>query len=105
MVLVDTVASYGLSGKEAETRLESIGITVNKNVIPDDTRGPLDPSGIRIGVPAITTRGMKEKETRLIARAIGRMLQVSADDEGYGRLVTVLRKEIRQLCRQFPLYR
>ena len=105
MVLVDTVASYGLSGKEAETRLENIGITVNKNVIPDDTRGPLDPSGIRIGVPAITTRGMKEKETRLIARAIGRMLQVSADDEGYKRLVTVLRKEIRQLCRQFPLYR
>ena len=105
MVLVDTVASYGLSGKEAETRLEDIGITVNKNVIPDDTRGPLDPSGIRIGVPAITTRGMKEKETRLIARAIGRMLQVSADDEGYGRLATVLRKEIRQLCKQFPLYR
>ena len=105
MVLVDTVASYGLSGKEAETRLESIGITVNKNVIPDDTRGPLDPSGVRIGVPAITTRGMKEKETRLIARAIGRMLQVSADDEGYERLVRVLRKEIRQLCKQFPLYR
>ncbi len=105
MVLVNTVASYGLSGKEAEERLEGIGITVNKNVIPNDTRGPLDPSGIRIGVPAITTRGMKEQETKLIARAIGRMLQISIDDEAYDRLVIALRKEIRQLCKQFPLYR
>ncbi len=104
MVLVDTVSSYGLTGKEAEERLELIGITVNKNVIPNDVRGPLDPSGIRIGVPALTTRGMKEKETRLIARAIGRMLQISVDDEGYSRLVAVLRKEIRQVCKQFPLY-
>jgi glycine/serine hydroxymethyltransferase len=47
---------------------------------------------------------MKEKETRLIARAIGRMLQISVDDEGYSRLVAVLRKEIRQVCKQFPLY-
>lgn len=105
MILINTVASYGLSGKEAEERLELIGITVNKNVIPNDTRGPLDPSGIRIGVPALTTRGMKEKETKLIARAIGRMLQISADDEAYDRLVIALRKEIRQLCKQFPLYR
>lgn len=104
MVLVDTVASYDLTGKEAEARLESIGITANKNVVPDDTRGPLDPSGIRIGVPAITTRGMKERETRLIARAIGRMLQISVDDEEYERLVVTLREEIRQLCKQFPLY-
>lgn len=105
MVLVNTVASYDLSGKEAEERLESIGITVNKNVIPDDTRGPLDPSGIRIGVPAITTRGMKEKETKLIARAIGRVLQVSADDPECRSVVSALRKEIRQLCKQFPLYK
>lgn len=105
MVLIDTVASYGLSGKEAEERLDAIGITVNKNVIPDDPRGPLDPSGLRIGVPAITTRGMREAETRLIARAIARMLQISADDKEYKRLCAALRKEIMQLCKQFPLYR
>ena len=105
MILIDTVASYGLSGKEAEERLDAIGITVNKNVIPDDPRGPLDPSGLRIGVPAITTRGMKEAETRLIARAIARILQVSADDKGYQRIRVALRKEITQLCKAFPLYK
>ena len=65
----------------------------------------LDPSGLRIGVPAITTRGMKEVETRLIARAIARMLQVSADDKEYRKICTALRKEISALCRQFPLYK
>src|SRR3989344_261936 len=75
MVLVDVFSSKGVTGKEAETALDEIGITVNKNMIPDDKQNPMDPSGIRIGVPAITTRGMKEKEVKKIARWINEAIK------------------------------
>ena len=61
MVLVDVFGSKGVTGEEAVLALDAIGISINKNMIPDDPRKPMDPSGVRIGVPAITTRGMKEK--------------------------------------------
>src|SRR6201987_4658837 len=73
LLLVD-VASRGVTGKVAEQALDAAGITVNKNMIPFDTRAPLDPSGLRIGTPALTTRGMREPEMRVIASWIGEVL-------------------------------
>ena len=75
LFLVDIVASVGISGEEASTLLEESNITVNKNAIPNDTRKPWDPSGIRIGTPAITTRGMKEKDMVKIAEFIDEVLR------------------------------
>jgi len=98
LFLVD-VASKGLSGKIAEAALERAGITVNKNAIPFDTRPPLDPSGIRIGAPAVTTRGMGAAEMRRIAKAIARVLR-ECESEGVARAV---RSEVLDLCRAFPL--
>lgn len=96
MVLVDVYGSKGLSGKEAEHALDEIGITVNKNMIPDDPRKPMDPSGVRIGVPAITTRGMKEKEMKIIAGFIN---EVIASEKA----VPKIRQEVKKLCKKFPL--
>src|SRR5262249_7720659 len=79
LLLVD-VASRGVTGKVAEEALDHAGITVNKNKIPFDTRPPLDPSGIRIGTPALTTRGMKEPEMRAIAGWIGQVLAAPSDN-------------------------
>ncbi len=101
MVLVDTVASHGVPGKVAQERLDEAGITVNKNVIPDDPRGPMDPSGLRIGVPALTTRGMKEKEVRQIARWIDAALR----SEGDVKVLGGIRKEVKRLCKEFPVYK
>lgn len=75
LFLVDIVASVGMSGEEASTLLEESNITVNKNAIPNDTRKPWDPSGLRIGTPAITTRGMKEKDMTKIAEFIDEVLK------------------------------
>ena len=84
LMLVD-VTSRGLTGKVAEKALDAAGITVNRNGIPFDTRPPLDPSGIRIGTPALTTRGMKETEMRQIAGWIGEVL---ASPDGRGLAVS-----------------
>lgn len=100
MVVVDVVKSHGVTGKEGEELLDEIGITVNKNVIPDDPRGPLDPSGLRIGVPALTTRGMKEREVKQIARCIDAALR----SEGNKKELMRLRNEVRRLCKHFPVY-
>jgi glycine hydroxymethyltransferase len=97
LMLVD-VASRGPSGKVAEKALDVAGITVNKNMIPFDTRQPLDPSGIRIGTPAITTRGMRENEMRLIAAWIGEVLADPANATVQQRV----RGQVRELCQQFP---
>lgn len=101
MVLVDVFGSKGVTGKEAEIALDKIGITVNKNMIPDDPRSPFDPSGVRIGTPAITTRGMKEEEVRKIANWINAAIESHQDEEVLG----VIRKEVIKLCKKFPLNR
>lgn len=97
LMLVD-VWSKGVSGKTAEHALDQAGITVNKNMIPFDTRQPMDPSGIRIGTPALTTRGMKEGEMRAIGRWIAEVLARPDDAATAGRI----RGEVRSLCEQFP---
>ncbi|HNW33154.1 MAG TPA: serine hydroxymethyltransferase, partial [Candidatus Dojkabacteria bacterium] len=81
LFLVDMVSSVGLSGKEVGDILDSVGITVNKNAIPNDGRKPWDPSGIRIGTPALTTRGMKEKEMEIVAQFIDRAIKNSKNKE------------------------
>ena len=101
IVLLDVFSSKGISGKEAETILDEAGITLNKNVIPDDTRGPLDPSGIRLGTPAVTTRGMKEKEMKTIAAWIGRAVENRTDKKNLKQI----RKETIALCKKFPIYK
>ena len=101
MVLVDVFGSKGVTGKEAEVALDKIGITINKNMIPDDPRSPFDPSGVRIGTPAITTRGMKEEEVRKIANWINAAIESHQDEEVLG----VIRKEVIKLCKKFPLNR
>jgi glycine hydroxymethyltransferase len=97
LLLVD-VASKGVTGKVAEQSLDAAGITVNKNMIPYDTRAPLDPSGIRIGTPALTTRGMKEDEMRRIAAWIAEVLAAPDDRTKLERV----RGGVRELCQQFP---
>src|SRR5262245_18841352 len=97
LLLVD-VASRGVTGKVAEEALDAAGITVNKNKIPFDPRPPLDPSGIRVGTPALTTRGMRETQMRDIARWIGEVLG-SAGDKSVQQRVRV---QARELGEQFP---
>src|SRR5436309_2083724 len=97
LLLVDVV-SRGLTGKIAEDTLDHAGITINKNKIPFDPRPPMDPSGIRIGTPALTTRGMKEPEMRSIAGWIRDALGQASDEKALGRI----RGEVRELGRQYP---
>ncbi|HYE26159.1 MAG TPA: serine hydroxymethyltransferase [Clostridia bacterium] len=99
LMLVD-VFSKGMLGSEAENALGEAGITVNKNAIPFDTNPPLKPSGIRLGTPALTTRGMKENEMRQIGRWIAEALNNRTDADVLRRV----RKEVFALCEQFPLY-
>ncbi|HHE45961.1 MAG TPA: serine hydroxymethyltransferase [Candidatus Moranbacteria bacterium] len=101
MVLVDVFSSYGVTGKEAQIALDKVGISLNKNVIPDDPRGPMDPSGIRIGVPAITTRGMKEREVKMIAKWIKETLESYQDEKKLKKI----KKEVVALCKKFPIYK
>ena len=98
LILAD-VASVGLTGRIAEQALERCGITVNKNMIPFDRRRPLDPSGIRLGTFALTTRGMKEEQMRTIGGWIGAVLK-APDDDAVARRI---RGEVRALCKQFPV--
>ena len=100
LLLID-VTPKGVSGKVAQIALDKAGITVNKNMIPDDTRSPMDPSGIRLGTPAITTRGMKEKEMKIIAGWIDLAIQNHHDDK---KLMTI-KKEVVKLTKKFPLYK
>jgi glycine hydroxymethyltransferase len=99
LMLVDTFQK-GILGSEAELALGKAGITVNKNSIPYDTNPPLKPSGIRVGTPALTTRGMKEQEMRLIAAWITRALDQRNDDAALDRI----RCEVAELANHFPLY-
>jgi glycine hydroxymethyltransferase len=98
LMLVD-VTSIGLGGKQAEKILDSCGITVNMNMIPFDSRKPMDPSGIRIGTPALTTRGMGTTEMKQVGKWISNALRQSDDVE----LHATIRAEIRTLCDSFPV--
>jgi glycine hydroxymethyltransferase len=99
LMLVD-VFQKGILGSEAEYALGEAGITVNKNAIPYDTNPPMKPSGIRIGTPALTTRGMKEPEMRVIAGWIAQAL----DRRGDAGALKMIRGEVRELAERFPLY-
>ena len=101
MVLVDVFGSKGISGKEFEIALDKVGITLNKNVIPDDPRSPFDPSGVRIGVPAVTTRGMKEKEIVKIASWINEVAENIKDE----KILKSIRQEVKSFCKKFPLHK
>jgi glycine hydroxymethyltransferase len=99
LMLVD-VFSKGLTGKVAEAALGRAGITVNKNAIPFDRNPPMVASGIRVGTPAITTRGMGEREMELIGDLIARVLHAPDD----GPTLNAVKSEVERLCRRFPLY-
>jgi glycine hydroxymethyltransferase len=99
LMLVD-VFSKGMFGSEAEKALGEAGITVNKNAIPFDVNPPLKPSGIRIGSPALTTRGMKEAEMKQVGRWIAEAL-LQRNDAG---VLSKVRKQVLELCEAFPLY-
>ncbi|RMH69620.1 MAG: serine hydroxymethyltransferase [Gemmatimonadetes bacterium] len=94
------------SGKKCERLLGLAGITVNKNTVPFDTKSPFVTSGIRLGTPAITTRGMKEDDIRQVVEFIDRMLSVarSKDDDLHQRTAEAIRKDVIQLCEKYPLY-
>lgn len=95
LMLID-LTKFGLSGREAQERLEAVGVIVNRNTIPYDTRSPFDPSGIRLGTPAVTTRGMKEEEMKIIAKII-------ADTLFEKEKKNILQKTVRELCGKFPV--
>jgi glycine hydroxymethyltransferase len=99
LMLVDVFAK-GMFGSEAEVALGEAGITVNKNAIPYDTNPPLKPSGIRIGTPALTTRGMKEAEMRIIGKWITEALNERSNPQALARI----RGQVLELAEQFPLY-
>jgi glycine hydroxymethyltransferase len=99
-VLLIDVFAKGILGSEAEAALGAAGITVNKNAIPFDVNPPMKPSGIRVGTPALTTRGMKEREMHTIAKWIGEALDARSDA---ARLAKI-RGQVAELAEQFPLY-
>src|SRR5678815_3648403 len=98
LMLVD-VFSKRVTGKVAEAALGKAGITVNKNAIPFDQNPPMVASGIRVGTPALTTRGMREAEMEAIGELIARALKTPNDDGALG----MIRAEVERLCRKFPL--
>jgi glycine hydroxymethyltransferase len=99
LLLVD-LRSKGITGKDAEKALDRAGVTVNKNTVPGETASPFVTSGIRIGTPALTTRGLGEPEMREIARLIDAAIDSATDDAALLRV----RDEVRELCSRFPLY-
>ena len=99
VILVD-LTKRGISGKAAENALEKAGITVNKNMVPFDQKSPFVTSGIRVGTPAVTTRGMGIDEMKGIANMINRVISSHENDE----LITQVKGEVSELCSRFPLY-
>ena len=99
LLLIDCVHSWGISGREAEELFDRIGITLNKNVIADDPRKPLDPSGVRLGTPAVTTRGMKEAE---MVQLVNFMLDAVAKREDQAAL-NKLHGEVKAFCKKYPV--
>ena len=99
LILADVYGSLGVTGQEAETLLDSVGITLNKNMVADETRSAMDPSGIRFGTPAMTTRNMKEGEATRVAEIMIETLR-NKDDEGKKK---TLREEVETICLKFPV--
>jgi glycine hydroxymethyltransferase len=99
LMLVD-VFSRGITGKAAEAALDRAGITVNKNTIPFDTNSPMVASGIRLGTPALTTRGMGVAEMEKVGRLIARALRGVSDEQA----LADVRNDVAKLCEEFPLY-
>ncbi|EKE26756.1 MAG: hypothetical protein ACD_4C00159G0001 [uncultured bacterium (gcode 4)] len=100
LILIDVFWSFWISWKDAEITLEKVWISCNKNMIPYDPRKPLDPSGIRIWTPAITTRWMKENEMKIVAKIIFEAIKNSGNEER----LKELKNEIKMLCEKFPIY-
>ena len=98
-VLADIYGSLGVTGQEGETVLDEVGITLNKNMIADDPRKPMDPSGIRFGTPAITTRGFKEKDCAYVAELMIKTLK-NKDNK---KVKEAIHKEIKKLAKKFPI--
>lgn len=99
MILIDVVKSFNINGGEAEKILDKIGLNVNKNVIPEEKRHPFDPSGIRIGTPAATTRGMKEKDMEFLSECIQDALKNHSNE----KKLYEIKNDVATYCKKFPL--
>ena len=99
LLVIDTAASFGLDGQAAEVALDAIGLATNKQIIPDDARPPLRPSGLRLGTPACTTRGMNEDDMARIAQWIVRTLRRPEDASA----IAATRAEVKAMCRSYPV--
>ena len=99
LIVINTIQSFDIDGRVAETALDLAGLTVNKQVIPDDPRPPLKPSGIRLGTPALTTRGMKEAEMKQVASWMVQALRTPTDEQKLRNI----HEEVRTLCKAFPV--
>ncbi len=99
MMVLD-LTSLGLESRQVQNELESLGLYVNCNTIPGDLRSPFNPSGLRLGSPAITTRGLKEKEVRLVAGLVAKFLKKATDE----KIKEEIKKEVSRLVKEFPIY-
>ena len=99
LMLIDCVKSWNVGGGEVETLFDRVGITLNKNMIANDTRKPMDPSGVRLGTPAITTRGMKEADMETLANFMLKAIETRSDEQA----LNSLHEEIKTFCRRFPV--
>ncbi len=99
LMLIDCITSWGIPGGEVETVLDRVGITLNKNMIANDQRKPMDPSGIRLGTPAVTTRGMKEAEMTQLGQFMLRAVKDRADENA----LNALHAEVKVFCKRFPV--
>ena len=99
LMLID-LTNMNVTGKQAETALDEVGITLNKNMVPNDSRSPIDPSGIRLGTPALTTRGMKEDEMKLIGQAISKIVKNIDNDE----IKKQVKSTVQELTAKHPIY-
>ena len=99
-LMLVNLTNKNISGKKTEKALEKAGITVNKNMVPFDTRSPFVTSGIRIGTPAVTSRGMKEEEMVIIAEFIDKAITNFENED----ILESIKSEVKVLCSKFPLY-
>ncbi|KAB2838731.1 MAG: serine hydroxymethyltransferase, partial [Melioribacteraceae bacterium] len=99
-LMLVNLTNKDISGKKAEIALEKAGMTVNKNMVPYDTKSPFVTSGIRVGTPAVTSRGMKEEQMLIIAELIDRAIKNSENETE----LASIKNEVKELCNKFPLY-